>query len=252
MARPAAVAFDVIGTLMDLEPLRVQLTDIGQPPHLLEQWYARTIRDGMALSATGDYADFPDVAASALREITGYAVTDAQVAKMLSGISSLSAFPDALPACERLHAAGIRVALLTNGAPRPATAFVSRSGLEPYVDRVISIREVQRWKPWAIVYRYAAEVLGVDPANLALVAAHSWDVHGAKRAGLRTAYVNRQVPTALGAPATPAAGGAGVTPGASGAGVTPGAGRFPAIFAPPDVSAPDLVAAVEALLGDHG
>lgn len=218
MARPAAVAFDVIGTLMDLEPLRAQLADIGQPPHLLEQWYARTIRDGMALSATGDYAEFPDVAASALREITGYEVTDAQVAKMLSGISSLPAFPDVVPACERLRAAGVRVALLTNGAARPVKAFVSRAGLEPHVDRVISIREVQRWKPWAIVYRYAAEVLGVDPANLALVAAHPWDVHGAKRAGLRTAYVSRHAP------------------------------GYPAIFATPDVTAPDLVAAVEALL----
>ena len=227
MARPAAVAFDVIGTLMDLEPLRAQLADIGQPPHLLEQWYARTIRDGMALSATGDYAEFPDVAASALREITGYALTDAQVAKMLSGISSLPAFPDALPDFERLRAADVRVALLTNGAPRPATAFVSRSGLQPHVDRVISIREVQRWKPWAIVYRYAAEVLGVDPADLALVATHPWDIHGAKRAGLRTAYVSRRA-----------------TPG------VPDAGRYPAIFAQPDVIAPDLVAAVEALLSD--
>jgi 2-haloacid dehalogenase len=79
MARPAAVAFDVIGTLMDLEPLRAQLAGIGLPPHLLEQWYDRTIRNGMALSATGDYAEFPDAAAWALREITGYAITDAQV-----------------------------------------------------------------------------------------------------------------------------------------------------------------------------
>ena len=52
--RPAVVAFDVIETLMSLEPLRARLTDIGQPPALLEAWYTRTLRDGMALSATGD------------------------------------------------------------------------------------------------------------------------------------------------------------------------------------------------------
>ena len=65
--RPAVVAFDVIETLMSLEPLRERLTEIGQPPHLLEAWYTRTLRDGMALSATGDFAPFTDVAEAALR-----------------------------------------------------------------------------------------------------------------------------------------------------------------------------------------
>src|SRR5580692_6168360 len=40
--RPAVVAFDVIETLMSLEPLRARLVEIGQPPHLLEAWHTRT------------------------------------------------------------------------------------------------------------------------------------------------------------------------------------------------------------------
>jgi hypothetical protein len=115
---------------------------------------------------------------------------------------------------------------------------------------------VQRWKPWAIVYRYAAEVLGVDPADLAFVAAHPWDTHGAKRAGLRTAYVSRRAPifpsppASFGAPVSPSTPAAPVAPDGPGAGVTSGAGGYPNIFAPPDVVAPDLVTAVEALLAD--
>ncbi|HEY3078212.1 MAG TPA: hypothetical protein VGJ74_23795, partial [Burkholderiales bacterium] len=34
--------------------------------------------------------------------------------------------------------------------------------------------------------------IGVEPARLALVAAHAWDVHGAKQAGLCGAWVKRQ------------------------------------------------------------
>ena len=49
------VAFDVIETLASLEPLRDRLVDAGQPPGLLETWYTRILRDGMALSMTGDY-----------------------------------------------------------------------------------------------------------------------------------------------------------------------------------------------------
>src|SRR5258708_10499828 len=95
--RPAVVAFDVIETLMSLEPLRARLTEIGQPPHLLEAWYTRTLRDGMALSATGDFAPFTDVAEAALRGLTSYTVSDEQVAQVMAGVAHLPPFPPSPP-----------------------------------------------------------------------------------------------------------------------------------------------------------
>ena len=190
--RPAVVAFDVIETLMSLEPLRARLTDIGQPPALLEAWYTRTLRDGMALSATGDYARFTDVAEAALRALTHFTISDEQVAQVMAGFNELPAFPDALPAITRLNEAGLRVACLTNGSASITSAFVNRTGLGSGVDRVISVEEVYRWKPAGVVYRYAAEVLNVPSDRLALVAAHDWDCHGAKRAGLTTGWVSRK------------------------------------------------------------
>jgi 2-haloacid dehalogenase len=190
--RPAVVAFDVIETLMSLEPLRARLTDIGQPPALLEAWYTRTLRDGMALSATGDYAGFTDVAEAALRALTHFTISDEQVAQVMAGFNELPAFPDALPAITSLTEAGLRVACLTNGSAYLASSFVNRTGLGTGVDRVISVEEVYRWKPAGVVYRYAAEVLNVPSDRLALVAAHDWDCHGAKRAGLTTGWVSRK------------------------------------------------------------
>src|SRR5438034_662226 len=122
--RPAVVAFDVIETLMSLEPLRERLTEIGQPPHLLEAWYTRTLRDGMALSATGDFAAFTDVAEAALRGLTAYTVSDEQVAQVMAGFNELPAFPDALPAMTTLTEAGIRVACLTNGSAYLTSSFL--------------------------------------------------------------------------------------------------------------------------------
>jgi 2-haloacid dehalogenase len=190
--RPAVVAFDVIETLMSLEPLRARLTDIGQPPGLLEAWYTRTLRDGMALSATGDYVPFTEVAEAALRGLTHYTVSDEQVAAVMAGFGELPAFPDALPAITSLSEAGLRVACLTNGSAYLGSSFVNRSGLGALVDRVISVGEVYRWKPAGMVYRYATEVMGTTPDRMALVAAHDWDCHGAKRAGLTTGWVSRK------------------------------------------------------------
>ena len=216
--RPAVVAFDVIETLMSLEPLRARLTDIGQPPGLLEAWYTRTLRDGMALSATGDYVPFSEVAEAALRGLTHYTVSDEQVAAAMAGFGELPAFPDALPAMTSLSEAGLRVACLTNGSAYFASSFVNRSGLGALVDRVISVGEVYRWKPAGVVYRYATEVMGTTPDRMALVAAHDWDCHGAKRAGLTTGWVSRK------------------------------AGGFGAPFAPPDVVGEDLTEVAAKLL----
>jgi 2-haloacid dehalogenase len=214
--RPAVVAFDVMETLVSLEPLRARLTDSGQPPGLLEAWYTRTLRDGMALSATGDYAEFAEVADAALRGLTHYTISDDQVAYVMAGFDELPAFPDALPAVTRLAEAGLRVACLTNGSASFTTSFVERAGLR--VDRIISVGEVYRWKPASVVYLYAAEVLGVSPDRMALVAAHDWDCHGAKRAGLTTGWVSRK------------------------------AGGFGAPFAPPDVRGEDLTEVAAKLL----
>ena len=217
--RPAVVAFDVIETLMSVEPLRARLTEAGQPPGLLEAWYTRTLRDGMALSATGDYVPFGDVAEAALRALTHYTIGDEQVAAVMAGWGELPAFPDALPAVTRLTEAGLRVACLTNGSADLVSSFVNRAGLGSMVDRVISVSEVYRWKPAGVVYRYAAEVMGVlTPDRMALVAAHDWDCHGAKRAGLTTAWVSRK------------------------------SGGFGAPFAPPDVVGEDLTEVAAKLL----
>jgi 2-haloacid dehalogenase len=187
--RPAVVAFNVMETLASLEPLRARLTQTGQPPGLLEAWYTRTLRDGMALSATGDYTGFTEVADAALRGLTHYTISDDQVAYVMAGFDELPAFPDALPAVTQLAEAGLRVACLTNGSASFTSSFVERAGLR--VDRIISVGEVYRWKPASVVYLYAAEVLGVSPDRLALVAAHDWDCHGAKRAGLTTGWASR-------------------------------------------------------------
>lgn len=57
--RPRTVVFDVIGTLMDLEPLRGRFADIGLEPGLLEHWIDRLHRNAMALPAGQRQLDRP-------------------------------------------------------------------------------------------------------------------------------------------------------------------------------------------------
>src|SRR4051794_41776805 len=114
--RPAVVAFDVIGTLMSLEPLRERLTAAGQPAHLLEAWYTSTLRDGMALSATGDYVPFADVAEAALRGLTGYSISPEQVAQVMAGFADPPPLPHPPPPIPPPTPAGPPGAPPANGA----------------------------------------------------------------------------------------------------------------------------------------
>lgn len=191
LLRPRAVAFDVVETLMPLEPLRGRLAEVGQPAHVLETWFLRTLRDGVALSATGEFHPFPAVARQALDVATGHTAGGADLDYVLAGFDVLAPHPDVEPAMRRLAAGGVRVSCLTNGTERVTYGFLQRSGLAGYVEHVITVEQIGVWKPAAAVYRAAADRLGVFPGQMALVAAHAWDCHGAKRAGCMTGWVDR-------------------------------------------------------------
>lgn len=53
--RPRTVVFDVVETLMALEPLRSRFAEVGLAPTLLERWFDRLLRDGMALTLADGY-----------------------------------------------------------------------------------------------------------------------------------------------------------------------------------------------------
>ena len=80
---------------------------------------------------------------------------------------------------------------LTNGAAESTQQLLARAGLLGLVERTISIDEIGHWKPDRNVYLHAARASGVAPSRVALVAAHAWDTHGAKQAGLVTGWVQR-------------------------------------------------------------
>ncbi len=218
LVRPEAVAFDVIETLMPLEPLRARLEDIAQSPYLLEPWFLRTLRDGMTLSVTGEFQPFPVVAREALDTATGHGADEADLDYVLAGFGELPAHADAEPAMNTLAAGGVRMICLTNGTRETTRGFLERAGLTRYVDDVVTVEQAGTWKPASAVYHAAASELGLSPGRMALVAAHAWDCHGAKRAGCTTAWVSRFE------------------------------GTYGNLFAPPDVAGANLVEVADRLL----
>lgn len=191
---PEVVAFDAIGTLFSLEALRPKLKSIGVAGNLLEAWLAMTLRDAFALDTTGIYRNFRDVATSALATLSAEPAEEVdhqRLEDVVGGFAELDAHADAAPAMQALRDADVRIVVLTNGSAKVTGGLLDRAGLSGLVERVVSIDEVERWKPAREVYSYCATTMGVHEQRLALVAAHGWDIQGGRRAGLITGFVSR-------------------------------------------------------------
>lgn len=188
--RPDVVVFDVVETLASLDVVRARLSEVGLAAGILPVWFTRILRDAMALTLAGDYLGFADVAASALHAQARGALTDAQIAAVVAGFGQLTPQDDAVAAV-RGAAAGARVFTLSNGAAATTQDFLDRAGLAPHVERVLSIDEVRAWKPARAPYELALRAAAVPAERVALVAVHSWDIHGAHAAGLTTGWCPR-------------------------------------------------------------
>lgn len=193
--RPAVIAFDVIETLFPLHPVREKMIEAGLPGSALAVWFARLLRDAMALELTGQYTGFPEVASAALKGIMAeHSIPSGQeqVEEVLAAMSALSPHDDVHPALELARSAGVRAMTLSNGSAESTKELLGKAGLSHLVERVISIDEVRHWKPARAVYLHAAQVARVEVHQMALVAAHSWDIQGAHQAGLVTGWLPRQ------------------------------------------------------------
>lgn len=188
----------MLGTFFTLDRARRALDEIGAPAVALDLWFAQTLRDAFALSHSGGYRPLEEMLRSelprtlrSLRVKAGKPQQDA----VMKAFAELDPAPGAGQACAALTSAGWRLLALTNGSVASTTALLTRAGLLGSFDSLLSCDQVRKTKPHPEVYAMAKKRARGD---LWLVAAHSWDVAGASRAGLRTAWIATVEPEYLG------------------------------------------------------
>lgn len=192
----AVIVFDVNETLLDLSGLDASFAEAfgDRAGELKRLWFARLVHTSAVLTMIGSWQDFGVVGRSVLADLAtrvGIAVDDAQVDRILGQMTSLEPHPDVVPGMTRLAAAGARLVALTNSGQTTAEAQLAAAGLDGFLDAILSVDAVKRFKPDPAVYEHCAAVLDVAPIDLLMVAAHDWDCAGAMRAGWRSAFLER-------------------------------------------------------------
>lgn len=193
--RAPVIVFDVNETLSDMTGMVERFEDVGAPGHLAATWFACVLRDGFALTAVGEMAAFADLGADALATVLHPVTLDRgiedAIAHVMAGFTELSVHEDVVPGVRALADAGHRLVTLSNGSASVAQALLARAGLLDAFELLLSVEDAGVWKPAPGAYHYAARRCRVDPHQLMLVAVHPWDIDGARRAGLRSAWLNR-------------------------------------------------------------
>ncbi len=191
-----AVAFDVFGTLVDWRSGvagAFQASGVsGDPYELADAWRSRyrpilaEVNDGAR--PWGSFDDLHLVTLDDLLSERGAELSDAQRRELVGAWHRLDPWTDVRAGLEAMR--GERaVAMLSNGHVALLVDLARHGDLR--FDAVLSAELAQAYKPAPEAYRTAARLLGLQPAELLLAAAHPWDLEGARNAGLKTAFVER-------------------------------------------------------------
>ena len=195
MTRPKVILFDVNETLLDLKPVKASVgTALGGRPGLAPLWFTTLLQYSLVGTVADQYLDFAEVGAACLRMVAknhGIDLSQDAAESAVAPMRSLPPHPDVIPALTELRDAGFRLVTLTNSSKAAVADQIKHAGLSEFFEALLSVEDVGKYKPHADVYLWAAGKAGADVSECLLVAAHGWDVAGAKWAGMRTAFVAR-------------------------------------------------------------
>ncbi|MEN3276968.1 MAG: 2-haloacid dehalogenase [Massilia sp.] len=192
-----AVVFDLYGTLYDVHSVVRLCDDIypGQGDALARLWRQKQLEYTWLRSLMGLYVNFEMVTGDALR--FGCAQLrlplDAATQQRLSeAYLRLSPFPDTLDALKRLRSAGLPLGILSNGSRYSIGQVVGNAGMHWAFDQLISVEEVQVFKPDKRVYRLAEQRMGCKREEILFISSNAWDASGAAHFGFPVCWIDRQ------------------------------------------------------------
>ncbi len=194
MTRPQVLIFDVNETLLDLAELRFVLAAALGGDERLAEWFFRLLHGSLVANATDSFRSFETIGVEALRAVSlrqGAELSEAQAKELVAGFRSLPPHPDVAAGLDRLASAGFRLFALSNGSRIGLPAQLENAGIIDRFEMIVSVEEAGRFKPDPAPYHVALERAAVDPGQALMVAAHDWDIIGARAVGIPGAFITR-------------------------------------------------------------
>lgn len=190
-----AVFFDINETLLNLSLLKKNFDKHFDDKYVLKYWFTKLLHSSTVVGSMNAYNNFAELSEAALESLfyeSGKALTKAIKSEILGSFRSLPAYKDVSKALQLLRDNGIKTIAVSNSSSTMITEQLSNAGIIDLFDSYYSVDSVKKYKPFNDIYQYVANNEGLAVDQIAMVACHDWDLFGAKKVGLTTAYIKRK------------------------------------------------------------
>jgi phosphoglycolate phosphatase len=186
-----AVLLDLDGTLLDTAPDLAAAANAMLAEQGLGRLPAATVRDFIGSGIAKLVERCLQAAGLPLpcARLEGALRSFATHYQKLNGSSS-APFPGVVDGLERMRAAGLRLACVTNKAAAFTLPLLEKTKLAPLFDAVVTADQVGRRKPDPEPFRHACQAVGASPGESAVIGDSANDAEGARAAGCRVLLVS--------------------------------------------------------------
>jgi len=196
-----AVFFDFMGTCLDWHSSVLSAFPPSIPSdsasELALQWRqqyfhlnAARVKDGLAVEPFDDtlVKALDIVLDSAFSTFSSHFNAESKQ-RAVRAFHNQSAWPDVAPALQSLRDSGLEIFVHANGSTRLQLDLTASAKLS--FNMLFSSELLGVYMPAPEAYHKVLELIGAKPEEVVKVAAHAWDIRGAKECGMKTVYVRR-------------------------------------------------------------
>ncbi|GAF03362.1 haloacid dehalogenase type II [Saccharicrinis fermentans] len=193
---PKVIIFDINETLLDMAPLKKSVGKaLNGREDLLPLWFSTMLHYSLVETLSGSYHHFGEIGTAALMMVAETQGIDMNYEdakrSIVTPLRSLPPHADVLAGLKALKKDRYYIVSLTNSSAKGVETQFVNAGLTSYFQKRYTVESIQKYKPHPQTYQMVLDDLDVKPEEVLMVAAHAWDLAGAKNAGLQTAFIAR-------------------------------------------------------------
>jgi len=197
------IAFDAYGTLFDVYSMGLLAEELfpGNGSALALMWRDRQIEYTRLVTMSDPnpggskyYLPFWDLTIRSLHYVCkrmDLELSSVNEKRLMDQYAKLTGFPDSLNVLKTIKERGIATGILSNGSREMLATVVQSNGLEPYLDKVVTIEEVRLFKTAPQAYELLLKAFPAQKHEVLFVSSNAWDALAAKWFGFDVFWVNR-------------------------------------------------------------
>jgi len=189
-------AFDVYGTLVDTNDIEEALVSLvgDNAPLLMDAWRSKQLEYSFRRGLMNRHVDFSVCTRQALIYCCQYyniILTEAEENRIMDAYRFLPIFPEVADVLRDLKEKDIPFYAFSNGSSSAVKHLLEQADILDLFTGIVSTEAIQNFKPSPLVYEHFLKITNTPLPDACLVSGNSFDILGAKSAGLKTVWVKR-------------------------------------------------------------